>query len=85
MFCLAGLGAAIEGMIQTAKDADMNVVIDGCEVDCARKIFDGVGIDNYVHVRVTDEGMEKIKGVRATVDEVATLVTKIKEAMTRVS
>jgi len=30
MFCLAGLGAAIEGMVQTAKDADMNIVIDGC-------------------------------------------------------
>jgi len=27
MFCLAGLGCNIEGMIQTARDADMNIVI----------------------------------------------------------
>jgi len=27
MFCLAGLGAGIEGMVQTARDADVNVVV----------------------------------------------------------
>ncbi len=36
MFCLAGLGAGIEGMVQTARDADLNVVIDGCPMDRAK-------------------------------------------------
>ena len=44
MFCLAGLGAGIQGMIQTAKDADVNLVIDGCPMDCAKKVFEKAGI-----------------------------------------
>jgi len=70
MFCLAGLGAGIEGMVQKAKDADMNLVIDGCDMDCARKIFDRAGVENYRQMRVTDLGIEKKKGVRATDEQV---------------
>jgi uncharacterized metal-binding protein len=70
MFCLAGLGAEIQGMVQTAKDADLNVVIDGCPMDCAKKIFDKVGVTNYKQIRVTDLGIEKVKGVRCTDEQV---------------
>ena len=71
MFCLAGLGANIQGMVQTARDADLNLVIDGCPVDCARKIFDRHGLTNYRQLKVTDLGIEKAKGVRATDAQVA--------------
>jgi len=81
MFCLAGLGADIQGMIQTAKDADLNVVIDGCPLDCAKKIFDRVGVGNYLQVKVTDLGMEKVKGVRATDEQVTTVIAKVKDAL----
>jgi uncharacterized metal-binding protein len=81
MFCLAGLGAGIEGMIKTAKEADLNVVIDGCPMDCAKKIFDNVGVTNYVQVKVTDLGIEKVKGVRATDEQVAKVVEKTKEVL----
>ena len=77
MFCLAGLGAGIDGMVQTAKDADLNVVIDGCPMDCAKKIFDNVGVTNYVQVKVADLGIEKAKGVRATDEQVAGVVEKV--------
>jgi uncharacterized metal-binding protein len=70
MFCLAGLGAEIQGMIQTARDADMNVVIDGCPMDCAKKIFDRIGVTNYKQIRVTDLGIEKVKGVKCTDEQV---------------
>jgi uncharacterized metal-binding protein len=81
MFCLAGLGAGIEGMIQTARDADLNVVIDGCDVDCAKKIFDTCGLSNCVQVKVTDLGFEKTKGARATDEQVAAAVTRAKQVM----
>ena len=81
MFCLAGLGAGIQSMVQTAKDADLNVVLEGCPMDCAKKIFDKLGLTNYVQIRCTDLGMEKVKGVRATDAQVATLVAKAKEAI----
>ncbi len=32
VFCLAGLGGDIQGMVQTARDADVNLVIDGCPI-----------------------------------------------------
>ena len=81
MFCLAGLGGDIHGMIQTAKDADVNVVIDGCPMDCGKKGFDRAGVANYVHVRVTDLGIEKAKPKAATDHEVAKVVAKVKEAL----
>jgi len=77
MFCLAGLGAGIPDMIQTAKDADLNVVIDGCQMDCAKKIFEGCGVTNYIQVKVTDLGIEKVKGVRATTEQVNKVVTSV--------
>ncbi len=81
MFCLAGLGAGVQGMIQTAKSADLNVVIEGCPLDCAKSIFDRVGVENYVQVKVSDLGLEKVKGVRATEGQVATVVAKVKEVL----
>jgi uncharacterized metal-binding protein len=81
MFCLAGIGAGIQGMVQKAKDADVNVVIDGCPVDCAKKIFDNAGVTNYQYIRVTDLGIEKVKGVRATDEQVAAVVARVKEVL----
>ncbi|MCX5671006.1 MAG: putative zinc-binding protein [Planctomycetota bacterium] len=83
MFCLAGIGAGIPAMVQAARDADLNVVIDGCPMDCAKKIFDKAGIANFVQIKVTDLGIEKAKGVRATDEQVARLVAKAKEVLAK--
>jgi len=84
MFCLAGLGAGIQGMVQTARDADLNVVIDGCSMECAKKVFDGAGVANYVQLKVTDLGIEKAKGVRATQEQIERVMARAKEAMASV-
>ena len=81
MFCLAGLGAGIPGMVQTAKDADLNIVLEGCPMDCAKKVFDKAGLTNYVQIKVTDLGIEKVKGIRATDEQVAKLVAKAEEIL----
>ena len=81
MFCLAGLGADIQGMIQTARDADVNLVIDGCPMGCAKKIFDRHGLTNYKQIKVTDLGIEKVMGVRCTPDQVDKVVAKAKETL----
>jgi uncharacterized metal-binding protein len=83
MFCLAGLGADIVGMVQTARDADLNLIIDGCQMDCAKKVFDRHGLRNYVQIRVTDLGIEKAKGVRCTDEQVKAVVAKAEEALSR--
>jgi len=81
MFCLAGLGGDIQGMVQTARDADVNLVIDGCPMDCAKKTFDRHGITNYKQIKVTDLGIEKVKGVRCTSEQVAKVISKAKEVL----
>jgi len=83
MFCLAGLGADIDGMVQTAGDADLNVVIDGCDVDCAKLVFERLGLTNVVQVKVTDLGVAKAKGDRATDAQVAAVVSKVKDVLTK--
>jgi uncharacterized metal-binding protein len=81
MFCLAGLGGDIQGMVQTARDADANLVIDGCPMECAKKTFDRHGISNYRHIKVTDLGIEKVKGVRGTAEQVSVVMAKAKEIL----
>jgi len=81
MFCLAGLAAGIQEMIQTARNADLNVVIDGCPVECAKKIFENCDISNYIQIKVTDLGIKKLKGVRAEDEEITKVVIKVNEAL----
>ena len=81
MFCLAGLGAGIPGMIQAARDADVNLVIDGCPMDCAKKVFEKAGVTNYKYLKVTDLGIEKVKGVRCTEEQVQTVVAMAKQIL----
>ena len=83
MFCLAGIGAGIPNMVQQAKDADLNVILEGCPLDCAKKIFDNAGLKNYVQIKATDLGIEKKKGIRATDEQVATVVAKAKEVIAK--
>jgi uncharacterized metal-binding protein len=83
MFCLAGIGAGIPNMVQSAKAADLNVILEGCPMDCAKKIFDNAGIANYVQVRVTDLGIEKQKVVRATDEQVAQTVEVARAAIVK--
>ncbi len=83
MFCLAGLGADIQGMVQTARDADLNLVLDGCPMDCAKKIFQRHGITNYTQAKVTDLGIEKVKGVRATDEQVAAAADAARAAIAK--
>ena len=83
MFCLAGLGGDIQGMVQTARDADANLVIDGCPMECAKKTFDRHGITNYEQIKVTDLGIEKVKGVRCTQAQVDKVVAKAAEVLAK--
>lgn len=82
MFCLAGLGAGIDSMVLQATAADLNVVIDGCSVDCAHKTFARLGLSNVHFVRAADIGLEKKpKGTSATLDEVKAIVDHVKRTL----
>lgn len=61
MFCLVGLGAHLNNFLMSTGAAGKILAIDGCPVDCTKKLIEHVGFENFVHLRVTDLGMEKGK------------------------
>jgi len=58
MNCLAIVGAGIEESIEDFKKKNI-LVIDGCPIDCGKKIMDKNGFTNYHYIRVTDLGYKK--------------------------
>ncbi len=80
MFCLAGIGGNISGMIASAKGADRVLVIDGCELDCAKKTIEERGIEDFLHFRVTDLGMKKSKSPAAQ-ERIESVAQKGKELL----
>ncbi len=59
MYCLAGIGGRVSGILETAKAVDTVLVIDGCPQDCARKTLEQAGISTFHHLRLSDLGMKK--------------------------
>ena len=59
MFCLAGIGGRVPGILDKTQAATRLLAIDGCSLDCARKTLEQAGFKELLHVRVTDLGMEK--------------------------
>jgi uncharacterized metal-binding protein len=57
-YCLAGIGAALSGFIESAKAA-RTVVVDGCPTGCAKKAFEKYGIEPSLYFVVTDLGVTK--------------------------
>lgn len=61
MYCLAGIGGHISGVLTSTQAAERILVIDGCPMDCARKTLEHAGFDQVMQVRITDLGIEKGK------------------------
>ena len=75
MFCLAGVGGRVAGIMDKTKAASRILAIDGCPLDCARLTLEQANIRDFSHLRVTDLGMEKGK-TPATPDTVAQVASK---------
>lgn len=60
MNCLAMVGAGIEEKIEDFKKCNI-LVIDGCEIDCGKKVMEKNGISDFKYLRLTDLGYEKGK------------------------
>ena len=75
MFCLAGIGGRVSGIVETTKAAAAILVIDGCPLDCARKTLEQAGFSEFEHLRLSDLGMEKGK-TPATPEQVGKVVSR---------
>ena len=74
MFCLAGIGGCVEGIMKNTEAASKIVAIDGCPLDCAKKTLEQGNFKEFMHVRLTDMGLEK--GKSAVTDENIKKVTE---------
>lgn len=61
MFCLAGVGGRISGIMKTTESASKILAIDGCELDCTKELLKQAGFTGFEHLRITDLGMQKGK------------------------
>ena len=59
MFCLAGIGGRVPGIMDKTTAAARILAMDGCSLDCAKKTLEQAGFTEFQHIRVTDLGMEK--------------------------
>ncbi len=59
MFCLAGVGGRVPGIMKMTESAGDILAIDGCELHCVAKCLKEAGFDSFKHAVITDMGMSK--------------------------
>ncbi|HPI76086.1 MAG TPA: putative zinc-binding protein [bacterium] len=74
MFCLAGIGGHVSGMIASCKGADAIIAIDGCSVACAKKTLEHAEIPIAKYIVVTELGVEKNKNFDLNESDIAKII-----------
>lgn len=63
MFCLAGIGGHIDGIMKTTEAAGKILAIDGCSLNCVKAGLEKAGFSKFVHLQLADLGLEKGKSL----------------------
>ncbi|NLE57730.1 MAG: zinc-binding protein [Planctomycetes bacterium] len=74
MYCLAGVGGRVSGIMATTESAAKILAIDGCPLNCVKNCLEQAGFKKYEHLQLADLGMEKGK-TPPTPDTVAKAAT----------
>ena len=59
MFCLAGVGGRVSGIMKTTEAADKILAIDGCALDCVKSCLEQAGFTKFDHLQIAELGLEK--------------------------
>jgi len=78
MYCLAGIGGHVSGLVESTKAAKKIVAIDGCPVACAKKTLEHADFKVDVRVVVIELGIQKVLGFMMDAGEINKVVEKIK-------
>lgn len=84
MFCLAGIGGRLSGFVQSAKDVDQMILIDGCEIACGKATLESNDVPMKAYLVVTDLGIEKNKEFNLKPEDVAKVKAAVKASFTPV-
>ena len=61
MYCLAGIGGRVSGIMASTESAAKILAIDGCPLNCARKTLEEAGFKTFEHLTLSDIGFQKGK------------------------
>ena len=61
MFCLAGVGGRVSGIMKTTESAEKILAIDGCPLNCAKNCLEQAGFTNLEQLQLAELGLEKGK------------------------
>lgn len=78
MYCLAGIGGYISGIVESKKAAKKIVVIDGCPVSFARKTLEHAGFSIDKHIVITEVGIKKESGFTLDGGQIESVIRNIK-------
>jgi uncharacterized metal-binding protein len=59
MYCLAGIGGRVKGILETTRAAAKILAIDGCPQECARKTLEQAGFTGFQHLTLASLGLHK--------------------------
>lgn len=80
MFCLAGVGGRVSGIMKTTESAGKILAIDGCSLDCAGNCLKEAGFEDFEHLQLAEMGFEKGKSP-VTDDAVEKVAAKGREML----
>ncbi len=80
MYCLAGIAAKAELIVNGTQGAGGIIVVDGCDTDCGRLTMEAGGFTGFTHLRVTDLGMEKSKSP-VTPERIQQVIERVRELL----
>ena len=83
IYCLAGIGAHIDGMVESAKSAKRLVAIDGCQVACAKNTIEHAGLAVTDWICVTDEGISKSHNLLLEQADIEFITQKTRESLVK--
>ncbi|MDT8389464.1 MAG: putative zinc-binding protein [Lentisphaeria bacterium] len=75
MFCLAGIGGRVSGIMATTAAADAILAIDGCPLNCVKNSLEQAGFAEFNHLQLAELGMEKGK-TAVSQDTIAAVAAK---------
>jgi uncharacterized metal-binding protein len=59
MYCLAGIGGRLSGIMKTTEAAESILAIDGCSLHCVKKCVEQAGFSKFGHLEITAPGLSK--------------------------
>ncbi len=81
MFCMAGIGGRIDGIMNKTASAGTILAIDGCPLNCVKHSLEKAGFTAFKHFELSEIGLEKGKSP-VTADNIEKAAAKGSEIMT---